>query len=270
MAAVADPVQSLLQEARDIDADRRAALRTLGRGLGVVATGCLGGAVAGLLSGRPATARSARGRTSADTVLDIQVLQTASSLETLLVDLYGVALGTGPQGKNAPSAMALATMADTAARDTLVRLLTETQSQHREHRVAFQSLTTALGGKVQNEANPKYLSGVASADLSNPLRLVDYAAVLEKILTDTYVVDLTLAENVKAKETLASVMAVEAQHLAALRVAGALLRDETPQYLRAPIGADLVNLPATLAAIAFPEALEEVLAVAEPESGAVA
>ncbi len=269
MTAVADPVQSVLEEAGDLDADRRAALRSLGRGLGVVASGCLGGVVAGLVAARPAAARRGTTATAADTALDIQMLQTASSLETLLVDLYGAALGTGPQGMNAPSAKALATMTNTTARDPLVRLLTETQAHHREHRLAFQTLTNALGGKEQNEANPKYLSGVAAADVSSPLRLIDYAAVLEKILTDTYVVDLTLADNVKAKEILASVMAVEAQHLAVFRVAGALLRDGTPQFLKIPIGNDVVNLPATLAAIAFPSAMEEVTAVAEPESGAL-
>jgi len=251
----------------DRESDRRAALRAIGEGLGVVVAGCVSGTVAGLLS-TPVAAGGATTRT--DAALDIQMLQTASSLETLLVDLYGAALGTGPLGANASSAKAVAAMTDTVARDTMVKILGETQAQHREHRLAFQNLTTALGGKQQNDPNPKYLSGVAAADVGSPLRLVDYAAVLEKILTDTYVVDLTMVENVKAKETLASVMAVEAQHVAVLRAVGALLRDGTPQFLRIPIGADLPNLPATLAAIAFPRAIEEVAAVAEPGSGAVA
>ena len=250
--------------AADLDADRRSALRSLGRGVGLLASGCLGGMVSGLLAARPVAA------TAADAALDIQMLQTASSLETLLIGLYGDALGTGPLGANAPSAIALATMTDTTARDTLVRLLTETQAQHREHRLAFQTITTALGGKDQNDPNPKYVSGVAAADVSSPLRLVDYAAVLEKILTDTYVVDLTQVENVKAKETLAGVMAVEAQHLAVLRTVGALLRAGTPQFLKIPFGTDLVNLPATLATIVFPDAREEIASTAEPESGAVA
>ncbi|MEA2901964.1 MAG: hypothetical protein QOH36_1851 [Actinomycetota bacterium] len=234
----------------------------------MLASGCLGGIVTGLLAARPIGAAAAA--TAADAALDIQVLQTASSLETLLIGLYSDALGTGPLGANAPSAKGLATMTNTTARDTLVRLLTDTQEQHREHRLAFQTITTALGGKDQNDPNPKYGSGVAAADVSSPLRLVDYAAVLEKILTDTYVFDLSQVENVKAKETLASVMAVEAQHLAVLRTVGALLRDGTPQFLKIPFGADLVNLPATLATIAFPDAREEISSTAEPESGAVA
>jgi len=270
-------------EPGEIDADRRAVLRTMGRGaaataLGGAAHGCLGGLVAGLPIGllaatRASAATPAAARTrAADIALDIQVLQTASSMETLLIDLYGAALGTGPLGKAAPSATAIAAMPDVTARDTLMKILTETQAHHREHRLAFQTLTTALGGKVQNEPNAKYASGVASADVSNPLRLVDYAAVLEKIVTDTYVVGITSAENVRAKETLASVMAVEAQHLALFRVVGALLRDDTSGLVKFPIGDDLGELPATLAAIAFPRAMDDITStssVAEPASGAV-
>ncbi len=248
------------------DADRRAALRTLARGFGVLVGGCLGGIGPDLPAAVASTGR-------ADVALDIQLLQTASSMETLLIDLYATALGTGPLGKNAAPAVAIAAMTDIAARDTLVKLLTETQAHHREHRLAFQALTTALGGQEQNEANPKYASGVTGADVSDPLRLVDYAAVLEKIVTDTYVFDLTLAENVKAKEALAAVMAVEAQHLAVFRVVGALLRDDLSRLVRIPLGNDLVDVPATLAGIAFPEAMDDVTSsssVAEPESGAVA
>jgi hypothetical protein len=256
----------------DIDADRRAALRTISRGLGILAGGMVAGLPGALLSGTPAAATAARTAVrsaAADVALDIQILQTASSVETLLVNLYGAALGTGPQGMDAPPAKALAAMTNTTARDTLVKILSETQAHHREHRLAFQTLTTALGGKDQTEPNPKFASGVAAADVSSPLRFVEYAAILEKIAGDTYVLDLTLADDVKAKETLASVLGVEAQHLAVLRALGALLKDGTPQFVNIPIGSDLVNLPATLAALAFPTAMEETSSVAEPESGAV-
>ncbi len=257
-------MSAVVDHGSEIDRDRRAVLRTVG----ALAGGCMVGMAAGLLP-RGATGAGAASR-AGDVALDIRMLQTAASLETLVVDLYGAALGTGPLGPSAPSAVALATMTDLTARDTIVRILTETQAQHREHRLAFQALTTAMGGKEQNEPNDKYASGVAAADVGSPSRLVDYAAVLEQILTDTYVVDLTLAANVKAKETLASVMAVEAQHVALLRAVGSLLREGTTQLVRIPIGADLPNLPATLAAIAFPDAIGEVGSVAEPGSGAVA
>jgi hypothetical protein len=243
-----------------LDADRRVALRMIGRGLGVLAGGLVG----------TVGAASRAGARRADTALDLQILQTASSLETLLVDLYGAALGTGPQGRTAPSAVAVAAMPDVGARDTLVKLLTDAQAHHREHRLAFQTLTTTLGGKPQNDPNPKYASGAATADVSNPLRLVDYAAVLEKILTDTYTVNLTVVDNVRTKQVLAGVLAVDAQHLAVLRLVGALLRDDTSQLVRIPIGNDLVRLPATLAAIAVPQAMDDISSVAEPESGAVA
>jgi Ferritin-like domain len=247
----------------DVDSERRAALRALARAAGVVAGGCAAGLPLAVWSSAAA---------AADTALDVQILQTASSLETLLLGLYAGALGTGPQGKEAPPAKALATMVNTVARDTLVRFLTETHAQHREHLLAFQTLTTQLGGQEQHEPNPKFTSGAAAADVSSPLRFLDYAAVLEKIATDTYVLDLTMAENVKAKEALAAVMAVEAQHLAVLRAFGALLRDNTPQLVKIPIGDDIGELPATLVGVAYPEAMEDVTSsssVAEPESGAV-
>ena len=265
--------------------DRRAVLRTVSRGtaataVALAAGGGLGGVVAGLLPSSASASASASATASAsasatagggraDAALDIQILQTAASLETLMIDLYAAALGSGPLGLAAPPAVAIAAMTDPAARTTLVKLLTDAQAHHREHRLAFQSRTTELGGKEQTAANPKYASGVASADVSSPDRMVDYAAVLEKILTDTYVLDLTLVENVKAKETLASVMAVEAQHLAVFRAVGALMRDDLGQLAKIPIGNDLVNLPPTLAAAAFPKALEEITSVAEPASGAV-
>lgn len=253
------------------DPGRRAAVRTISRGLGATGVGMLaGGGLTGLVAGflsEPEPAAAA----AADVALDIQVLQTASSLETLLVELYSDALGTGPLGTIAPSAKGLATMPDPVARDTLINLLSETQARHVEHRRAFQTLTVELGGIEQNTANPKYVSGAAAADVSSPLRLLDYAAVLEKIVTDTYVVDLGLVDNVKAKETLAAVMAVAAQHLALWRTVAALIRDATPQLVRIPIGDELVDLPGTLAAIAFPTALEDLTAssVAAPETGAV-
>jgi hypothetical protein len=258
--------------------DRRFVLGRASRGLGAAALARLGGASLGgiaaaiplaVSTATPATAVSGR----VDPALDIQILQTASSLETLLVDLYGAALGTGPLGKNAPSALAIAAMPDIAARDTLVKLLTDTQAQHREHRLAFQSLTTGLGGKQQDDPNPKYASGAVAADVGDPLRLVDYAAVLEKIATDTYVVDIGLAGNVKAKEALAAVLGVEAQHVAVFRMIGALLRADTSQLVRIPIGNGLPDLPPALAALAFPQAMDDVTsssAVAEPGSGAVA
>ncbi|MEA2686442.1 MAG: hypothetical protein QOE93_1637 [Actinomycetota bacterium] len=261
-------VTAALQDEGDPAGERRAVLRTLSRGVGVLASGCLGGLVAGLLG---PTASGAAGR-RADPILDIQMLQTASSMETLLVDLYGAALGTGPLGMNAPSAKAIATITVPVVRETMTKLFAETQAHHREHRLAFQTLTTTLGGKPQNDPNPKYLSGVSAADLSTLQRLIDYAAVLEKIVTDTYLLDITMVDSVKAKEGLASVMAVEAQHLAILRAFGALVREGSPQLLKIPIGPDLPNLPPSLAATAFPEAIDDVVssaAVAEPESGAV-
>ncbi|MEA2702293.1 MAG: hypothetical protein QOD63_238, partial [Actinomycetota bacterium] len=117
----------------------------------------------------------------ADKPLDVQILQTASSLERLLVDTYAIALGRSPLGITAPAVAGIAAIAVPGAKDFLSKFLDTTHSQHDEHRTAFQTLTTALGGKVQDGPNPKYASAAAAANLGTPVQLVDYAAVLEKI-----------------------------------------------------------------------------------------
>ncbi len=249
---------------------RRQLLATLGlvtggifAGGGVVAAagGGLGTLVAAILA-TPARA---------DTPLDVQILQTASSLERLLVDTYAIALGRGPLGITAPAVAGIASIAVPGAKDFLTKFLDTTQSQHDEHRKAFQALTTALGGKVQDGPNPKYASAAAVANLGTPVQLVDYAAVLEKIVTDTYLLDLSLLEDVRSKEHMAAVMGVEAQHLAILRAISALLRVGALESIQVP--ADVTRLPAAFGSLAFPDALHttnEAAGVAPPESGAVA
>ncbi len=89
--------------------------------------------------------------------------------------------------------------------------------------------------------------------------------------TDTYLVDLTMFEDMKSKVIMGSVMGVEAQHLATLRAVGALLEGGAPQLIKIPIGADLTKLPAAAGNVAFPDAFEQTQPdlVAAPESGAV-
>ncbi|MEA2842581.1 MAG: hypothetical protein QOJ69_252 [Actinomycetota bacterium] len=207
----------------------------------------------------------------ADKPLDVQILQTASSLERLLVDTYAIALGRGPLGIAAPAVAGIAAIAVPGAKDFLTKFLDTTHSQHDEHRTAFQTLTTALGGKVQDGPNPKYASAAAAANLGTPVQLVDYATVLEKIVTDTYLLDLSLLEDVRSKERMAAVMGVEAQHLATLRAVSALLKVGALDSIKLP--ADVTKLPAAFGSLAFPDALHkanESTGVAQPESGSLA
>lgn len=253
---------------------RRRVLAGLGNGGGALAARALlgagfGGLFAGLLVG-PARA---------DTALDVQILQTASSLEALAVLTYGLALGQGPEKLDAPAYKAVAGMTVKSAQDTVIAFATETMRQHLEHKKAFQAQTTALDAtaKVQDAPNPAFLPKVTGADLTSPQKLVDFAAVLEKVATDTYLLNLAMLQDSKAKAIMGSVMAVEAQHLATLRAVGALLEGgagvaTAPQLVNVPLPvADLAKLPKGIGSVAFPDAFEKINGpdgIADPESGA--
>ncbi len=239
---------------------RRRALRTMGIGAGgLAARGALYGSLGSLFTGLLAAPAHA------DKNLDIQILQTASSLERLAVNTY-----------NAAVSMNLGGIADVtgSAGTTIKAFVTTTVTQHDEHRKGFVAQTTALGGKPQDAPNRKFQAVVDMAvpNLKTPLDVVDLAASLEKVATDTYLVNLGLFEDTKSKEIMASVMGVEAQHLATLRAVKALLEGGAPQLIKIPIGADLAKLPAAAGSIAFPNAFEQVMdpdGIAQPDTGDV-
>jgi len=261
------------QEGPELDTNeaRRAVLSRIGRGAGGgVARSLLTGGFGGLLAGLLATPARA------DVALDVQILQTASSLEALAVATYASALGEGPDKADAPAAKAVDAIAVPGAKATLVAFAKETQRQHAEHKKAFQAQTTALGGKVQDAPNPKFLAAVTTADLSTAVKFVDFAATLEKVATDTYLLNLSMLQDQRSKAIMASVMAVESQHLATLRAVGALLGAGAAgaAFVAVPFPiTDLMKLPTVAGTVAFPDALHKFSGpelVAEPTSGAVA
>ena len=246
---------------------RRGVLARMGVGAsGLAARSLLGGGFGGLFVGLLASPARA------DQALDVQILQTASSLEALAVATYSVALGEGPDRANAPAAKAVAGITDTGARNTVAAFAKETRRQHDEHKKAFQAQTTTLGGRIQDAPNPKFLPVVTSSDLSTPAKLVDFAATLEKVATDTYLLNLTMLQDQRSKGIMASVMGIEAQHLATLRAVSALLAGGAPQLIDVPFpAASIPRLPAAAGNVATPDALHKVGGpelIAEPTSGA--
>lgn len=231
------------------NANRRQVLRKLGLGSGALATrglfaGGLGSFLAAMLS---APAR-------ADTPLDIQILQTASSLEVLAVGTYNTALGLPfIKGGN----------------PVVVKFAQTTMGQHDEHRKAFQAQTKTLGGKEQTQPNPKFQQVVqqAAPKLKAPGDVVGLAETLETVATQTYLENTTQLEDTAAKRVMASVMGVETQHAATLRAVKALLEGGAPELIKIPT--DVSRLPAAAGSVAFPDAFEPVKTTAEPESGAV-
>jgi hypothetical protein len=183
------------------------------------------------------------------------MLQTASSLEALAVATYQAALGLDFI-KN--------------GNKVVVAFAQETMKQHADHKVAFQSRTTALGGKAQDQPNPKFAAVVEQAKpaLKSPLDVVKLAATLEMVATDTYLNDLAAFSDTQSRAIMGSVMGVEAQHLATLRAVQALLEGGAPELIAIPT--DLAKLPAAAGSVAFPNAFETPTdLVATPESGAV-
>ncbi|MGH9179681.1 MAG: ferritin-like domain-containing protein [Acidimicrobiales bacterium] len=207
---------------------------------------CGAGAVLAGLAAAPARA---------DTALDVQILQTASSLELLAVAAYQAALS-------------LEAVRGTPA---LARFAQTTLLQHEEHLKAFQAHTKTLGGKEQGNPNPVFAPVLDQArpGLRAPLDVVNLGETLESLLTQTYLQNTAQLENRDARRLVASVMGVESQHAAVLRTFKALLEGGVPDLVRIPIGDDAAKLPAAAGRAAFPEPFEPVTTVAEPASGAV-
>lgn len=233
------------------NSNRRNVLRSMGlSGGGLAARGLFGGGLGALLTGLLATPARA------DEALDIQILQTASSLEVLAVATYGAALSLDFIKSGNP---------------VVVKFAQTTMMQHDEHRKAFQSQTKALGGKEQTAPNSKFAPVVEQAKptLKAPLDVVNLAETLETIATQTYLQNTTQLEDTASKKVMASVMGVETQHAAVLRAVKALLEGGAPDLIKIPIGADAAKLPAAAGSVAFPDAFEPIETVAEPETGAV-
>jgi hypothetical protein len=232
------------------DANRRRILAQLGVGAAGLATrGVLAGGFGRLLAGVLTTPARA------DEAVDVQVLQTATSLEVLAVATYGVALGLPFIKSGNP---------------LVIRFAQTTMRQHDEHRLAFQAQTRMLGGRPQTQPNPRYAPAVERArpDLRSALDVVKLAAALEEVLADTYLADLALFQDSDSKRVMASVMGVESQHLATLRAVRALLESGAPQLVKVPIGADVARLPAAVGSVAFADAMSDPDRASPPAEGA--
>ena len=228
--------------------ERRRLLRSGGMGIGALAARGLigtafGSAVVGIVA-RPAAAQED---------VAIQIFQTASSLENLAVATYEAALTLPFFGDNA-----------------VVKAFAETtMQQHSEHSDAFNAQTEDLGGERQDGTNPKYTPVVEDmkAGLTDYAAVVVLAATLEEVAQDTYLANLSLLTDGDQRQLMASVMAVETQHLAVLRAVGALLAGGAPELIAIPT--DLAALPAAAGSVAFPEPFEKPDMASPPEEGAL-
>lgn len=193
---------------------------------------------------------------SAQTNVDVQILQTASSLERLAVNTYETALqfdfiaGGNPMIKE---------------------FCERTLQQHNVHLKAFQDQTEELGGERQDAPNRKFLEVVerAAPSLRSPLDFVSLAADLEEVATETYLLNLSTLRDAKSKELVASVMGVTAQCQAILETVKTLLSGGSDSAVAIPVDAN--QLPRSAGSAAFQEALviTDSRMSAEPSTGDV-
>lgn len=209
-------------------------------------TGGIGAALFNILKPMPAGAQEN---------VDVQILQTAASLENLAVATYDAALGLDfiKNGNKVVKTFAETTM-----------------KQHSEHGAQFNAQAVKLGAKEQKNPNPVLTPEVEKAKptLTDAMKVVDLAAMLETVATETYLKNLPLFGSAELRLIMASVMGVEAQHLATLRAVGALLGAGKADLIAIPTKP--AELPAAAGSVSFPEPFENTSMAREPSEGAVA
>ena len=221
---------------------------------GATLLGAAGGAV---LVGALA---AAAGATSSS---DVQILQTAASIENLAVSTYKTAL-------------TLPYIGGSSANPVVTKFAQVTMGQHLQHADAFNAAVRSLGGKAQSNPDPAFVpvvkKAVASLGAATPaqgaLGVVALALELENIAAETYVKDTALATKESNKALLASIMGIEAQHVATLLAVQALLMAGAPQLISLSSGTAAM-LPAAAGSVGFPNVFYKTNSAAPAGQGAV-
>jgi Ferritin-like domain len=219
-------------EARGVAAKRARLLTGAAFGGGILAAAGIGSALQAVFAS-PAFAASAT---------DVQILQTASSIEVLAVSTYKTAL-------------TLPFIGGSSANPVVKAFATTTMQQHQQHLQAFNSAITTLGGKAQTNPDPALQKVVASAvpGLTSAGPVVALALELEQGAAETYVADVGALSDARARKVTASIMGVEAQHASILLAVQALLNANAPQLITLAPG-NVANLPAAAGSVGFPMA----------------
>jgi uncharacterized protein YbjQ (UPF0145 family) len=221
---------------------------------GTAVLGAAGGAV---LVGALA---SAAGASSSK---DVQILQTAASIENLAVSTYKTAL-------------TLPYIGGSAANPVVTKFAQVTMGQHAQHADAFNAAAKQLGGKAQSKPDPAFVPVVQKAVTSlsgasaalGALGVVGLALELENIAAETYVRDTVLASGQTRKTLFASIMGVEAQHVSVLLAVQALLMANAGQLISLAPGT-AASLPAAAGSVGFPNAFYKTNSAAPAGQGAV-
>ncbi len=213
---------------------------------GVLAAAGLGTAMAVVLAS-PAFAGKA---------MDVQMLQTAASIENLAVATYTTAL-------------TLDFIGGASANGVVKAFAQKTKEQHQQHADAFNAAARRLGGKAQDQPDPALLQVVETAKptLTDPAKVVALAMELEDGAAQTYVANTGAFANKNARVVAASIMGVEAQHVAILAAVAALLAGGAPELIALP--PDATALPAAAGSVGFPAAFYPTTGARPATEGAV-
>jgi hypothetical protein len=197
------------------------------------------GATAGIGAALLALTTSAAGAAAAG---DVQILQTNQSIENLAIATYTIAL-------------TLPFIGGASANGVVKAFATTTLGQHKQHAAAFASAITRLGGKTQSKPDPVLLKVVdkAKPTLTSAAAVVALALELEDGAAQTYVATTGVLKNSNARQVTASIMGVEAQHVAILRAVQALLGAKDASLIALP-PTPLTSLPAAAGSVGFPNA----------------
>jgi hypothetical protein len=200
---------------------------------------------------------------SATSSTDVQILQTAASIENLAVATYKTAL-------------TLPYIGGSSANPVVTKFAQVTMGQHLQHADAFNAAAKHLGGRAQSKPDPAFVpvvkKAVASLGSATPaqgaLGVVALAMELENIAAETYVKDTALASHASNKALFASIMGIEAQHVAVLAAVQALLMANAPQLISLAPGT-AAALPAAAGSVGFPNAFYQTNKAAPAGQGAV-
>ena len=201
-------------------------------------------------------AGAARG--AADQALDIQMLQTAASVENALYSAYDVILG-------------LPSFTAPTANGVLKNLFVNARDQHGRHATACNELATTLGGRPQAGANAFLATAISRArpGLGDLAQAVELVLELEQASAQTYQFDLGRFADVNARRMAGSVMGVECQHAGFLRVIRLLLTNRTPELVSLDSGTTL-RLSREAGTVGFPETFAKTDKARPAADGAVA
>src|SRR5205807_2539252 len=139
---------------------------------------------------------------AADPAFDVQLLQTAASIENVLVSAYDALLGQP-------------LFSGTTANATLRGWAVAFRDQHADHARACNDIAVRLGGKAQTAQNPALgqVLNRARPGLGDPAAALALAVQLESASSQTYQNDVGLLGDLNARRLAGSILCVEAQHV---------------------------------------------------------